>query len=179
MLYICNVKPPGHGQDGSGDTNKSAPRPLQGRREIRRGGPYKPSRGAPAKAPRRGGPLASPRTSRYTARARQEHGRFPGQAALRKPPGTHRRTRPAPKMHPEHHPHAPFGKGLHKSRQKENIDIVGNRHHPHHTVSPCAVVASLDKGHKRYGKSLIIRYMHIYNIIIKNLKYLGTTIDKK
>ena len=98
MLYICNVKPPGHGQDGSGDTNKSAPRPVQGRREIRRGGPYKPSRGAPAKAPRRGGPLASPRTSRYTARARPEHGRFPGQAALRKPPGTHRRTRPAPKM---------------------------------------------------------------------------------
>ncbi len=30
---------------------------------------------------------------------RPEHGRFPGQAALRKPPGTHRRTRPAPKMH--------------------------------------------------------------------------------
>jgi len=28
-------------------------------------------------------------------------------------------------MHPEHHPHAPFGKGRHKSRQKENIDIVG------------------------------------------------------
>jgi hypothetical protein len=82
-------------------------------------------------------------------------------------------------MPPEHHPHAPFGKGRQKSRQKENIDIVGNRHHPHHTVSPCAVVASLDKGHKRYGKSLIIRYMHIYNIIIKNLKYLGTTIDKK
>ena len=127
MLYICNVKPPGHGQDGSGDTNKSAPRPLQGRREIRRGGPYKPSRGAPAKAPRRGGPLASPRTSRYTARARPEHGRFPGQAALRKPPGTHRRTRPAPKMPPEHHPHAPFGKGRHKSRQKENIDIVGKK----------------------------------------------------
>ena len=125
MLYICNIKPPGHGQDGSGDTNKSAPRPVQGRREIRRGGPYKPSRGAPAKAPRRGGPLASPRTSRYTARARPEHGRFPGQAALRKPPGTHRRTRPAPKMPPEHHPHAPFGKGRQKSRQKEYIDIVG------------------------------------------------------
>ncbi len=99
MLYICNIKPPKHGQDGSGNTNKSAPRPEQGRREIRRGGPYNPSRGAPAKAPRRGGPLASPRTSRYTARARPEHGRFPGQAALRKPPGTHRRTRPAPKMH--------------------------------------------------------------------------------
>ena len=128
MLYICNIKPPKHGQDGSGNTNKSAPRPEQGRREIRRGGPYNPSRGAPAKAPRRGGPLASPRTSRYTARARPEHGRFPGQAALRKPPGTHRRTRPAPKMPPEHHPHAPFGKGRHKSRQKENIDIVGNKH---------------------------------------------------
>jgi len=56
---------------------------------------------------------------------RPEHGRFPGQAALRKPPGTHRRTRPAPKMPPEHHPHAPFGKGRHNSRQKENIDIVG------------------------------------------------------
>lgn len=125
MLYICNIKPPKHGQDGSGNTNKSAPRPEQGRREIRRGGPYNPSRGAPAKAPRRGGPLASPRTSRYTARARPEHGRFPGQAALRKPPGTHRRTRPAPKMPPEHHPHAPFGKGRQKSRQKENIDIVG------------------------------------------------------
>ncbi len=157
-----------------------SPHPT-GAREARdpKGRTLQPSRGAPAKAPRRGGPLASPRTSRYTARARPEHGRFPGQAALRKPPGTHRRTRPAPKMPPEHHPHAPFGKGLHKSRQKENIDIVGNRHHPHHTVSPCAVVASLDKGHKRYGKSLIIRYMHIYNIIIKNLKYLGTTIDKK
>ena len=38
MLYICNIKPPGHGQDGSGNTNKSAPRPVQGRREIRRGG---------------------------------------------------------------------------------------------------------------------------------------------
>lgn len=56
---------------------------------------------------------------------RPEHGRFPGQAALRKPPGTHRRTRPAPKMPPEHHPHAPFGKGRQKSRQKEYIDIVG------------------------------------------------------
>ncbi len=56
---------------------------------------------------------------------RPEHGRFPGQAALRKPPGTHRRMRPAPKMPPEHHPRAPFGKGRQKSRQKENIDIVG------------------------------------------------------
>ncbi len=56
---------------------------------------------------------------------RPEHGRFPGQAALRKPPGTHRRTRPTLKMHPEHHPHAPFGKGRQKSRQKEYIDIVG------------------------------------------------------
>ncbi len=58
---------------------------------------------------------------------RPEHGRFPGQAALRKPPGTHRRTRPAPKMPPEHHPHAPFGKGRQKSRQKEYIDIVGKK----------------------------------------------------
>ena len=126
-MYICNTKPPKHGQDGSGNTNKSAPRPEQGRREIRRGGPYNSSRGAPAKAPHSGRPLASPRTSRYTARARPEHGRFPGQAALRKPPGTHRRMRPAPKMPPEHHPHAPFGKGRQKSRQKENIDIVGKK----------------------------------------------------
>ncbi len=82
-------------------------------------------------------------------------------------------------MPPEHHPHAPFGKGRQKSRQKEYIDIVGNRHHPHHTGSPCAVAASLDKGHMRPGKILAIRYMHIYNNIIKNLKYLETTIDKK
>jgi len=27
-LYICNIKPPKHGQDGSGNTNKSAPRPV-------------------------------------------------------------------------------------------------------------------------------------------------------
>ncbi len=154
MLYICNIKPPKHGQDGSGNTNKSAPRPEQGRREIRRGGPYNPSRGAPAKAPRRGGPLASPRTSRYTARARQEHGRFPGQAALRKPPGTHRRTRPAPKMHPEHHPHAPLERDVRNPGKKRTLT---------------SLETSLDKGHKRYGKSLIIRYMHIYNIIIKTL----------
>ncbi len=127
MLYICNIKPPKHGQDGSGNTNKSAPRPEQGRREIRRGGPYNPSRGAPAKAPRRGGPLASPRTSRYTARARPEHGRFPGQAALRKPPGTHRRTRPAPKDAPGVSPARPFGKGAAQIQAKENIDIVGKQ----------------------------------------------------
>ncbi len=48
---------------------------------------------------------------------------------LTTPPGTHRRTRPAPKMPPEHHPHAPFGKGRQKSRQKENIDIVGKKHY--------------------------------------------------
>ena len=125
MLYICNIKPPKHGQDGSGNTNKSAPRPKQGRREIRRGGPYKPSRGAPAKAPHRAGLWQAPAQAGIRPAPRQEHGRFPGQAALRKPPGTHRRTRPAPKMPPEHHPHAPFGKGLQKSRQKENIDIVG------------------------------------------------------
>ncbi len=125
MLYICNIKPPGHGQDGSGDTNKSAPRPEQGRREIRRGGPYNPSRGAPAKAPHSVGPLASPRTSRYTARARPEHGRFPGTGSLKKAARDAQANASRPKDAPEHHPHAPFGKGRQKSRQKENIDIVG------------------------------------------------------
>ncbi len=107
MLYICNVKPPGHGQDGSGDTNKSAPRPVQGRREIR-GGPYKPSRGAPAKAPRRGGPLASPRTSRYAARARPERRPFPGTGSLKKAAGDAQANASRPKDAPEHHPHAPL-----------------------------------------------------------------------
>ena len=87
MLYICNIKPPKHGQDGSGNTNKSAPRPKQGRREIRRGGPYNPSRGAPAKAPHRGRPLASPRTSRYTARAPPGARPFPGTGSLKKAAG--------------------------------------------------------------------------------------------
>ena len=65
---------------------------------------------------------------------RPEHGRFPGRAALRKQPGTHRRTRPAPKMPPEHHLDAPFGKGRQKSRQKENIDIVGKIYKKGHAV---------------------------------------------
>ena len=121
MLYICNIKPPGHGQDGSGDTNKSAPRPVQGRREIRRGGPYKTLPGrAGESAPQRQA-FGKPRTSRYTARARPEHGRFPGQAALRKPPGTHRRTRPAPKMPPEHHPHAPLERDVRNPGKKSTL----------------------------------------------------------
>ncbi len=125
MLYICNIKPPKHGQDGSGNTNKSAPRPEQGRREIRRGGPYNPSRGAPAKAPRRGRPLASPRTSRYTACAPPGARPFPGTGSLKKAAWDAQANASRPKDAPEHHPHAPFGKGRQKSRQKENIDIVG------------------------------------------------------
>jgi len=77
------------------------------------------------KRPTAAGLWQAPAQAGIRPEPRPEHGRFPGQAALRKPPGTHRRTRPAPKMHPEHHPHAPFGKGRQKSRQKENIDIVG------------------------------------------------------
>ncbi len=125
MLYICNIKPPGHGQDGSGDTNKSAPRPVQGRREIRRGGPYKPSRGAPAKAPHSGRPLASPRTSRYTARARPGARPFPGTGSLKKAAWDAQANASRPKDAPGASPARPFGKGRQKSRQKEYIDIVG------------------------------------------------------
>ena len=77
------------------------------------------------KRPTAAGLWQAPAQAGIRPEPRPEHGRFPGQAALRKPPGTHRRTCPAPKMPPEHHPHAPFGKGRQKSRQKENIDIVG------------------------------------------------------
>ena len=94
MLYICNIKPPKHGQDGSGNTNKSAPRPKQGRREIRRGGPYNPSRGAPRKRPTAEA-FGKPRTSRYTARAPPGARPFPGTGSLKKPPGrTGERVRP-------------------------------------------------------------------------------------
>ncbi len=125
MLYICNIKPPKHGQDGSGNTNKSAPRPKQGRREIRREDLTTPPGARRRKRPDAAGLWQAPAQAGIRPAPRPEHGRFPGQAALRKPPGTHRRMRPAPKMPPEHHPRAPFGKGRQKSRQKENIDIVG------------------------------------------------------
>ncbi len=51
------------------------------------------------KRPTAAGLWQAPAQAGIRPEPRPEHGRFPGQAALRKPPGTHRRTRPAPKMH--------------------------------------------------------------------------------
>ena len=125
MLYICNIKPPKHGQDGSGNTNKSAPRPEQGRREIRRGGPYNPSRGAPAKAPPQRGAFGKPPHKPVDGPRPPGARPFPGTGSLKKAARDAQANASRPKDAPEHHPHAPFGKGRQKSRQKENIDIVG------------------------------------------------------
>ncbi len=53
---------------------------------------------------------------------------FPGTGSLKKAARDAQANASRPKDAPEHHPHAPFGKGRQKSRQKENIDIVGNKH---------------------------------------------------
>ena len=107
MLYICNIKPPKHGQDGSGDTNKSAPRPEQGRREIRRGGPYNPPGRAGESAPQRRAfgkpphkPVDGPSPARKTAVSRT--------GSLKKAAGDAQANASRPKDAPEHHPHAPL-----------------------------------------------------------------------
>ena len=52
---------------------------------------------------------------------------FPGTGSLKKAARDAQANASRPKDAPEHHPHAPFGKGRQKSRQKENIDIVGKK----------------------------------------------------
>ena len=46
---------------------------------------------------------------------------FPGTGSLKKAAGDAQANASRPKDAPEHHPHAPFGKGRHKSRQKRTL----------------------------------------------------------
>ena len=126
MLYICNIKPPKHGQDGSGNTNKSAPRPEQGRRETEgedlttppgRAGESAPTRRAFGKPPHK--PVYGPRPPGRRP--------FPGTGSLKKAARDAQANASRPKDAPGASPARPFGKGRHKSRQKENIDIVGKQ----------------------------------------------------
>ena len=50
---------------------------------------------------------------------------FPGTGSLKKAAGDAQANASRPKDAPGASPARPFGKGRHKSRQKENIDIVG------------------------------------------------------
>ncbi len=60
---------------------------------------------------------------------------FPGTGSLKKAAGDAQANASRPKDAPEHHPHAPFGKGRQKSRQKEYIDIVGYKNFARRGIS--------------------------------------------
>ena len=85
MLYICNIKPPKHGQDGKAAT------PISPHHDRSKGGERSEGEDltTPPGARRRSAPTRQafgkpPAQAGIRPAPRPEHGRFPGQAALKK-----------------------------------------------------------------------------------------------